>query len=123
MARPDTSGPMPFEIRVTNDARRHLASLSARDRNTLRAAIDATLRHQPTVPTRAVKRLRPNQTAAYELRVGDLRVLYDVEEVAVEIRAVGLKVGNTLVVEGEVFDGLQDDKPQPTGDEPAADAG
>jgi len=43
---------------------------------------------QPTSPTRAIKRLRPNPLAEFELRVGDLRVLYNVEEAEV-VRLVG----------------------------------
>jgi hypothetical protein len=72
--------------------------------------------------TRAVKRLRPNPTVTYELRVGDPRVLSDVEGSDVVVKIVGAKVGNELIVEGEAFDGLRDDPPQSVGDPPADDA-
>ena len=42
-------------------------------------AVDDHLRHQPDVPTRHRKRMRPNALAPWELRVGDYRVFYDVE--------------------------------------------
>jgi len=48
--------------------------------------------------------MRPNPLAIYELRVGDLRVYYDVEddpETAVVIRAVGYKKGNVVYIGGE----------------------
>jgi hypothetical protein len=47
------------------------------------------------------------ETADYELRVGDLRALYRVEQVKVEPRVIvaiiGKKDGNKLIVEGEEF--------------------
>ena len=43
-------------------------------------AIDAKLRHQPTVTTKSIKRLRNIETPAYRLRVADWRVFYDVHE-------------------------------------------
>jgi mRNA-degrading endonuclease RelE of RelBE toxin-antitoxin system len=114
---------MPFEIRITHDASRQLMSMPVRDRNTLRTAIAERLRHKPTVPTRAIKVLRPNRTATYELRIGDLRALYDVEGAEVVIKIIGTKVGNTLIVEGEVFGGLRDDTAEPSGNEPSDNAG
>jgi hypothetical protein len=45
--------------------------------------------------------------AEYELRTGDLRVLYDVEAEEVIVSVVGRKVGNKLIVAGEEFRGHQ----------------
>lgn len=66
--------------------------------------------------------LRPNPVAEFELRVGDLRVLYNVEGSEAVLLIVGKKVGNKLVVEGEEFHGHQDDLPESTGGGPAQDA-
>ena len=77
---------------------------------------------RPTTPTRAIKRLRPNPFAEYELRVGDLRVLYSVEGNDVILLVVGRKVGNKLLVEGEEFHGHQDSAPESPGSESARDA-
>jgi hypothetical protein len=65
---------------------------------------------RPTVPTKALKPPRPNPFAGYELRLGDLRVLYNVDEGGAEvvIVSVGRKLGNTLIIEGEEFHGRQD---------------
>jgi hypothetical protein len=50
----------------------------------------------------------PPECAEYELRVGNLRVLYRVEEEAgimrVSVVLIGRKVRNKLIVEGEVFE-------------------
>src|SRR5436190_18442869 len=98
---------MPFKITITDDAERQLRSLPARDQRIWEAAILCRLEHQPTIPTKAIKRLRPNPLAEFELRAGDLRALYNVEGDEVVIVVVGRKVGNTLIVEGEAFHGHQ----------------
>ena len=106
---------MPFKITITEDADRQFRSLPAREQRTLEAAILSRLEHQPTTPTKAVKRLRPNPLAEFELRAGGLRALYNVEGEEVVILIVGRKVGNKLVVEGEEFHGHQDHPVEPPG--------
>ena len=114
---------MPFQITIKPSAQSRLASLQAHERTALRRAIADRLVNQPTTPTRAVKLLRPNPFATFELRVGNLRVLYDVNESEskVVLQAVGRKVGNVLLVEGNAFHGHQDRPAEPAGDEPAVD--
>jgi mRNA-degrading endonuclease RelE of RelBE toxin-antitoxin system len=82
---------MPFRITITEDADRQLRSLPVRDQRILEAAILSRLEHQPTTLTRAIKRLRPNPLAEFELRAGDLRVLYNVEGEEVVVLIVGRK--------------------------------
>lgn len=113
---------MPFRITITEEADRQFQSLSSREQRTLEAAVEARLLHQPTTPTKAIKRLRPNPLAEYELRVGDLRALYNVEGDEVVILVIGRKVGNKLVVEGEEFHGHQDHPTEPPGDGAGEDA-
>jgi mRNA-degrading endonuclease RelE of RelBE toxin-antitoxin system len=113
---------MAFQITITDDAESQMRALPAREQRILESAIVARLRDQPTTPTRAVKRLRPNPFAEFELRVGDLRVLYNVEGSEVILLVVGRKVGNKLIVAGEEFHGHQDDPAEPTGDGPAGSA-
>ena len=89
------------------------------------AAPDAALsrlEQQPTTPTKAIKRLRPNPLAQYELRAGDLRVLYNVEGDEVVVLMVGRKVGNKLIVEGGEFHGHKDHPAEPTRNGPKEDA-
>ena len=112
---------MRFRIDITPDAKKQLAALPAREQRTVEAAIISRLVFQPTTVTKAVKRLRPNPFVQFELRVGDLRVLYNVEGEAVLLLAVGRKVGNTLVVEGREFHGHQDNPAKSAGNEPPGD--
>jgi hypothetical protein len=67
-------------------------------------AVDEQLAHEPTVETRNRKPMRPNPLAPWELRVGELRVYYDVEEEPdrlVIILAVGVKDRSRLIIGGE----------------------
>ena len=113
---------MLYKLAVTEDADRQFRALPLRDQRILEAAILSRLQYQPTMPTKAIKRLRPNPLAEFELRAGDLRILYNVEEDQVVMLIVGRKVGNTLIVEGEEFHGHQDDSIEPPGSRPGEDA-
>jgi mRNA-degrading endonuclease RelE of RelBE toxin-antitoxin system len=113
---------MPFKISITEDADRQFRSLSVRDQRILEAAIVARLAHQPTTVSHAIKRLRANPLAAFELRVGNLRALYNVEDDEVVIIVVGKKVGNKLIVEGEEFYVHQDHPAEPSGNGTGLDA-
>jgi mRNA-degrading endonuclease RelE of RelBE toxin-antitoxin system len=113
---------MPFRINITEDAERQLRWLTVRQQRILEAAILARLQDDPTTPTKAIKRLRPNPLVEFELRAGKLRALYNVEEDEVIILIVGLKVGNKLIVEGEEFHGHQDNPVEPPGNGSEADA-
>ena len=100
---------MRYRITITEEAASQLGDLSAREQRIVEAAVVTRLGDEPTIPTRAIKRLRPNPLAEFELRVRDLRVLYNVEGDEVVLLLVGRKVGNALVVAGEVFRGHQGD--------------
>jgi mRNA-degrading endonuclease RelE of RelBE toxin-antitoxin system len=113
---------MAFQITITADAESQMRSLPVREQRILEAAITARLKDQPTTPTRAIKRLRPNPFAEYELRVSDLRVLYNVEGEEVVLLLVGRKVGNRLIVEGQEFHEHQDNPPESSGGDSAGDA-
>jgi mRNA-degrading endonuclease RelE of RelBE toxin-antitoxin system len=106
---------MPFKVIITDDAERQLRSMPIRDQRILEAAILSRLENKPSTPTRAIKRLRPNPLAEFELRAGNLRALYNVEGEEVVILIVGRKDGNKLIVEGEEFHGHQDDPVEPPG--------
>lgn len=113
---------MPFEISITDDADRQFRSLTARERSTLASAISSRLQNDPTTPTKAIKKLRLNPFAEFELRVGSLRILYNVEEAEVVILLVGRKQGNALLVEGKEFHAHQSDPPDPLGNGSGKDA-
>jgi hypothetical protein len=65
--------------------------------------IEVQLTYQPNVETRNRKRLRPNPLAPWELRIGEIRVFYDVNADVASVRgiAVGQKEGNRLTIGGE----------------------
>jgi len=94
---------MPYEVRFSRDAGRHLGGLDARDRGIILDAIEDQLTHQPGVPTRHRKVLRENPLADWELRVGEYRVFYDIDDDSglVMILAIGVMSHNTLRIEGE----------------------
>ena len=95
---------MKFEIEYSPDAEDHFCALTARQRTTVLDEIDGQLQHQPDVETRNRKPMRPNPVAPWELRIGDLRVYYDIEYEPVKrvlIRAVGIKTRNIVRIGGE----------------------
>jgi mRNA-degrading endonuclease RelE of RelBE toxin-antitoxin system len=69
----------PYEIEFTVEAEAHLDALTARDGKTVLDSLESRLGWQPTLETRNRKRLRPNPLAPWELRLGHLRVYFDVE--------------------------------------------
>lgn len=75
-----------------------MALLTARDRAALLDKIGRQLTHEPTVETRNRKRMRPSPrlpAGVWELRVGHLRVYYDVKEgddPVVVVLAIGVKI-------------------------------
>lgn len=82
----------------------HLRVLTARQRTIIFDAVDRQLADQPNVETRNRKPMRPNPIAPWELRVGNLRVYYDIEEQPerqVVVLAVGKKLGNRVIIGGE----------------------
>jgi mRNA-degrading endonuclease RelE of RelBE toxin-antitoxin system len=113
---------MPYEITITADAQRQLRSMTARQQRTIENAIQTKLVTEPTKTTRSIKRLRPNPFAEFELRAGELRALYNVEENKVVLLIVGRKDGNKLIVEGEEFHAHRDNPTQQSGSGPAGDA-
>jgi mRNA-degrading endonuclease RelE of RelBE toxin-antitoxin system len=113
-----------FRITITEIADSQLKALTAREQRIIESAVLTRLRFQPTLLSHAIKRLRPNPLAEFELRVGDFRVLYnvEVENSEVVLLIVGRKIGSKLIVEGEEFHGHRPDPTQPAPDEPASGA-
>ncbi len=98
---------MPYRIEYSPDTDNHLRALSARHQSIVLGAVDKQLQHQPTVETKNRKPMRPNPLAPWELRIGNLRVYYDVQEEperVVHIRAVGIKERNRVRIGNEVIE-------------------
>ena len=83
---------MPFEIVLAPEAIEDLRRLKANLRARVRDAFEIHLRNEPTRISRSrIKRLRGLNRPQYRLRVGELRVFYDVVDATVEILAVVAK--------------------------------
>jgi mRNA interferase RelE/StbE len=82
-----------FEIIVAPEAAEQFRDLpSARVRAEVRDGIEEHLRHEPTKVSRSrIKRLRGLRKPQYRLRIGEVRVFYDVETEEVHVLAVILK--------------------------------
>jgi mRNA-degrading endonuclease RelE of RelBE toxin-antitoxin system len=102
---------VPYHVTITQEAKTHLLGFAAREKRIITDGIAARLQDRPTICTKAVKALRPNPFAGYELRLGDFRVLYRVDEEHSEVMivALGRKVGHKLIVGGEEFHGHEGD--------------
>ena len=80
---------MRCEIVFAPEAIRDVRSLRAHVRSTVQEGIEAFLRHAPiTVSKSRIKRLRGLARPQFRLRLGEIRVYYDVRESTVEILAV-----------------------------------
>jgi len=98
---------LPCRIEYSPDAEEHLRTLTARQQAVVLDTVDRQLTHQPMVETRNRKPMRPNPVAPWELRIGNLRVYYDVEdepEAVVYVRAVGVKRRNRVRIGKEVIE-------------------
>jgi mRNA interferase RelE/StbE len=83
---------MPHDIVLAPEAVEDLKSLKAHVRAAVRAALETHLKHEPGKTSRSrIKRLRGLRRPQYRLRVGDVRVFYDVSGTIVEVLAIVAK--------------------------------
>jgi len=83
---------MPHEIVLAPEAAEDLDNLKANFRAEVREGIETHLRHEPGKTSRSrIKRLRKLSQPQYRLRIGDVRVFYDISEKNVEVLAIVLK--------------------------------
>ena len=96
---------MTFEVVFKPQALEHLRWLSIYQQRAVTDGIRRRLvENDPRAETWNKFRLRrASETADYELRLGDLRVFYQIEESLILVTVVGIKRGNTLIVKGEEF--------------------
>src|SRR5271155_4196081 len=83
---------MAFKIVLAPEAVEDLRALKANVRAAGRAALETHLRHEPGRTSRSrIKRLRGLRRPQYRLRVGEVRVFYDISGSTVEILAIVTK--------------------------------
>lgn len=94
---------MAYKVAFAEAVTEHFRWLTAAERTRVLNAIERQLKHEPLVETRNRKPLRPNPLAPWELRVGALRVFYEVairEVETVRVLAVGKKRRQVLQIGG-----------------------
>jgi mRNA-degrading endonuclease RelE of RelBE toxin-antitoxin system len=83
---------MRFAIVLAPEAVEDLKRLKANVRSEVRAAIETHLRHEPGKTSKSrIKRLRGVRRPQFRLRVGDVRVFYDVSDGIVAVLAIVAK--------------------------------
>jgi mRNA interferase RelE/StbE len=83
---------VPYRIVFTQNAVDDFNSLNARWRAIVLDSICVFLRHEPTKQSRSrIKRLKDLRHPQFRLRVGEIRVFYDVTETDVVIIAIMTK--------------------------------
>jgi mRNA-degrading endonuclease RelE of RelBE toxin-antitoxin system len=83
-----------YRIEFSPEVEHHFHAITIRQRSIVLDAVEKQLKHQPALETRNRKPMRPNPVAPWEMRVGNLRVYYEVEqepEPVVRILGVGIK--------------------------------
>ena len=80
---------MAFAVILAPEAVADLRRLKANLRAAVQTVLETHLRHEPEKTSRSrIKRLRGLERPQYRLRVGDVRIFYDVSEDRVEVLAV-----------------------------------
>jgi mRNA interferase RelE/StbE len=80
---------MRYEIFLSPEAVEDLHRLKAQVRSEVKEAISRHLQHDPAKVSKSrIKRLRGMQRPQCRLRVGEIRVFYDIVEGVVEILAI-----------------------------------
>ena len=93
-----------FKLEFTESAIEDLRYLEKSEQRYILDALKLQLAKEPHVQTRNRKPLRPNELATWELRIGAFRVFYDIEGRTVQVRAVGWKEHNRLLIRGREFE-------------------
>jgi mRNA-degrading endonuclease RelE of RelBE toxin-antitoxin system len=93
---------MKFAIRFVPSADTDLGFYRTREQKIVLDAIVKFLEVDADVASNRRKALRANPLAPWELRVGNLRVFYEIKKGAlVRVLAIGHKVHNVLFIKGE----------------------
>jgi len=83
---------MRYEIVLAPQAAKAYQALPAYERAQVRDALERHLRHQPgRISKSRIKRLRGLSRPQYRLRVGGVRIFYDIATESVEILAIVTK--------------------------------
>jgi len=93
---------LAFEIVLAPGAAAALRNLAVPVRSGVKKAIELHLTHEPTKVSKSrIQRLRGLSQPQYRLRVGDIRVFYDVTEKEVQVLAIVTKAEAQAWLDGE----------------------
>jgi mRNA-degrading endonuclease RelE of RelBE toxin-antitoxin system len=90
---------MAYAIVYSPEALDHLSAMGKTDQVMVTNEVDQQLTHEPKLETRKRKLLRPNSLAPWQLRLGDVRVFYSVQDepdLTVTVKPIGKKIHNEL---------------------------
>ena len=91
---------MRYDVVLAPEAAKALNALTAFRRKEVGEAMERHLRHEPTrVSKSRIKRLRGLSQPQYRLRVGEVRIFYDVTVESVEVLAIVSKAEATRWIE------------------------
>jgi len=80
---------MKYEIVFSPEAAQTYKALGARQKAEVRKTSETHLRHEPMKISKSrIKRLRGRSRPQYRLRIGELRIYYDVSSSTVEVLAI-----------------------------------
>ena len=80
---------MKYEIVLSSEAAQTYKAMGAHQKAEVRKAIELHLRHEPAKISRnRIKRLRGLSRPQYRLRVGEMRIYYDISNSTVEALAI-----------------------------------
>src|SRR3990170_3069782 len=80
---------MRFAVVLAPQAVRDFRGLPARQRSEVRDVLETHLRHEPKKVSKSrIKRLRGVRKPQFRLRVGEVRVFYDVRDKTIEVLAI-----------------------------------
>ena len=80
---------MKYAIILSPEAMEDMRRLKAPIRSQVKQAMEIHLRHEPLKESKSrIKRLRGIRRPGYRLRIGEIRVFYDVSDDTVEVLAV-----------------------------------
>jgi mRNA-degrading endonuclease RelE of RelBE toxin-antitoxin system len=96
---------MSYRVEIRDEALLDIKYLRTYEQRLILDAIARQLPWEPETETRNRKSLRPNDLAAWEMRVGNLRIFYDAtsQTESVTVKAIGWKEHGKLFIRGKEF--------------------
>lgn len=97
---------MNYQIEYLPITKDHFRALTTRQCRIVLEAVIKQLTNDPNIKTKNRFPMRSNSMASWELRLGNLRIYYDIEDTSeptVYILAIGVKEGNQVRIGGDLI--------------------